>query len=226
MKMAIDIILFAAIAVFFVFKLRQVLGQKHGEERERPNPFATQADNAAQVNQPNTIDGKATEASPEMAAQASSMAAPNSVAGGITQIKILDPSFNEKQFITNAKTAFTMIVEAFAKGDEPTLEMLLRPDVLKSFKTEIKRRLEAGEDVIAEVKKITVADIAAARVEGRMALVTVDFTSEQLNYTKNAAGEVIDGDAGRPIEIAESWTFERDTRSKTPEWFLVATKTL
>ena len=35
----IDILIFAMIAAFLVYRLRGVLGRRHGEERQRPNPY-------------------------------------------------------------------------------------------------------------------------------------------------------------------------------------------
>ena len=35
----IEIVIFAMIAAFLVYRLRSVLGRRTGEERQRPNPF-------------------------------------------------------------------------------------------------------------------------------------------------------------------------------------------
>ncbi|HRC27077.1 MAG TPA: hypothetical protein PKX87_06575, partial [Alphaproteobacteria bacterium] len=43
---SIDLILYAAIAVGLVFWLRSVLGTRHGDERQRPNPFAPPSDSS------------------------------------------------------------------------------------------------------------------------------------------------------------------------------------
>jgi predicted lipid-binding transport protein (Tim44 family) len=215
--MIIDIIIFAAIAAFFAWKLRQVLGHKTGDEQERGNPFAPRPD--AQSDK--VIDGEATEV---RAAPAIMQAAPNSLADALQQVRVLDSSFDEKHFLVGARAAFTMIVEAFAAGDESQLKNLLRPTVFAGFMAEIERRTTAGETMVTKVQRVLAADISAARVEGKTAALTVDFTSEQLSYTTNAAGEVIDGDAKKAHVVAESWTFERDTSNTDPNWFLVATR--
>lgn len=71
---------------------------------------------------------------------------------------------------------------------------------------------------------IKAADILEARMNGRAAFVTVKFVSEQVNVTRNRAGEVIDGDPVRVVTITDIWTFARDTRSRDPNWNLVATR--
>lgn len=223
--MSFDILIFAAIAGFFVWKLRQVLGQKHGDEREQPNPF-TRPPEAEQPVQDSAdggliIDGEATEVRPRPA-----IAAPvGSLASAIAAVRALDPAFEEKAFLQKARSAFTFIVEAFAKGDTDTLKQLLRSDVYAGFAGEIERRNAAGETTHTTIQRLLAADIASVRTEDKKAIVTVDFTSEQLSWTKNAQGEVIDGNPSKAEQVAESWTFERDTSSRDPTWFLVATRT-
>lgn len=220
--MPIDIILFALIAAFFVWKLRQVLGTRTGEEQERPDPFKQ----APPANpQSPVIDGEAREV-PNAANRTAYTAPASSVAGGLAQIHILDNGFDEKRFLSNAKQAYTMIVEAFARDDRAGLKPLLKTEIYEGFVAELNARAARGETLQTDVQKISAADIAAARTDGKLAIITVDFTSEQLSVTRNQQGEVIDGDPVRPIEVAEAWTFERDTTSNSPAWYLVGTRLL
>jgi len=39
-QVLVEIVIFAMVAVFLVYRLRSVLGRRNGEERQRPNPFA------------------------------------------------------------------------------------------------------------------------------------------------------------------------------------------
>ena len=55
------------------------------------------------------------------------------------------------------------------------------------------------------------------------ARVTVDFTSEQVRFSKNKEGAVVDGDPSRVDNVRDRWTFERDVSSDDPNWRLVAT---
>lgn len=219
--MPFDILIFAAVAGFFVWKLRQVLGQKHGDERERPNRFTVQPE-ADKLALPKTmvIDGEASE----VRSQAALTSPQGSLASAIASVKTADPRFDEKQFLAAARSAFTLIVESFAKGDVVTLKGLLKPVVFAGFETEIARRQEAGETVQTTIVRLLAADIAAVRLDGSVANITVDFTSEQQSVTTNAQGEVIDGDPKKPQHVAESWAFERDTATADPTWFLVSTR--
>ena len=63
-----------------------------------------------------------------------------------------------------------------------------------------------------------------AEMKGSEAHVTLRIVSELISATRNKAGEVIDGDPETVAEVKDVWTFARDTRSKDPNWKLVATE--
>ena len=119
---------------------------------------------------------------------------------------------------------FSWIVEAFAKGDSKGLRPLLNDDVYGNFSAAIEARAKAGETLETALVGIKSAEILEARMQGRAAFVTVKFVSEQVNVTRNSQGEVIDGDPARVVTITDIWTFARDTRSRDPNWSLVATR--
>ena len=47
--------------------------------------------------------------------------------------------------------------------------------------------------------------------------------SEQINVTRDADREVVDGDPNSVATVTDIWTFARNTRSRDPNWTLVAT---
>jgi predicted lipid-binding transport protein (Tim44 family) len=67
------------------------------------------------------------------------------------------------------------------------------------------------------------AEVTSAGMRGTAARVQVRFVSEQINVTRDAQGEVVDGDPKSIAEVVDVWTFERDTRSRDPNWELVET---
>ena len=212
----IEIIIFAMIAAFLVYRLRSVLGRRTGEERPRPNPFSPPAgrpDNV--VSMPQRAPSEAPFASDE----------PVSLAEALKQINAADPSFDEKTFVQGARGAFQMVVEAFAQGDSATLRPLLSDDVYDNFVQAIRQRQAAGETLETRIDRISDADVVEARLDGRDALVTVRFVSDQINLVRNAQGEIIDGDPQQPVEVIDIWTFRRNTRARDPNWALVETRT-
>jgi predicted lipid-binding transport protein (Tim44 family) len=54
--------------------------------------------------------------------------------------------------------------------------------------------------------------------------VTVKFVTEQVNVTRDADGNVVDGEAAKVTVLTDLWTFARDTRNRDPNWALVRTE--
>jgi predicted lipid-binding transport protein (Tim44 family) len=205
-------LIFAAIAVFVILKLRSVLGTRTGFEKKN-EPYAPAESRDKVIPLP---DRRQPEPQPAGKAEPAMDAA-------TAAIRRADPSFDPDQFVEGAKMAFEMIVTAFAKGDEKTLEPLLAPNVYESFAADIRRRREAGETRETTVAGIRQARIDQARLEGREARVTVLIVSEQINVTRDREGNVIDGDPKAVETVSDLWTFARDTRSRDPNWQLVET---
>ncbi len=210
----IEIIFFAMIAAFLVYRLRSVLGRRTGEEEQRPNPFLSpsRSDNAPLTPQVVPME----TFSPDE---------PMSLATALAQIHAADPTFDEKAFIQGARGAFQMIVEAFAKGDAATLRPLLSDDVYDSFVKAIRARESVGETLETSIDRMRETDVTEARLDGGNALLTVTFVSNQINVVRDAKGEIIDGDPKKPVEVVDVWTFSRNTRSQSPNWTLVDTRT-
>lgn len=216
----VDIIIFAMIAGFLVYRLRSVLGRRTGEERQRPNPFAVER--TGQTVPDNVIP------MPDRGRPVDSRETPDepfSLAAGLAQIKAADPAFDEKHFLQGVRGAFEMIVTAYAQGDTPTLRPLLSDDVYDSFAAEIRRRVAAGEKHETRIERIKDVDPLEARMDGRTALVTIKIVSDQMNVSHDASGAVVDGDPDRLVELTDIWTFSRNTRARDPNWLLVETRT-
>jgi predicted lipid-binding transport protein (Tim44 family) len=205
-------LIFAAIAVFVILKLRSVLGTRTGFEKKN-EPYAP-ADNRDKVI---PLPDRRQQEAPPMGEAKPAMD------GGVAAIRRVDPSFDPERFLDGAKMAFEMILTAFAKGEEKTLEPLLAPTVFESFAADIRRRREAGETRETTLAGIRSARIHEARLDGREARVTVLIVSEQTNVTRDRAGTVIDGDPKAAETVSDLWTFARDTRTRDPNWQLVET---
>lgn len=204
-------LIFAAIAVFVILKLRNVLGTRTGfEKKNEPAP----ADNRDKVI---PMPDRRQQEAPTMGEAKPAMD------GGVAAIRRVDPSFDPERFLDGAKMAFEMILTAFAKGDEKQLEPLLAPNVFESFAADIRRRKEAGETRETTFAGIRSARFHEAKLEGRDARVTVLIVSEQTNVTRDRAGNVIDGDPKAVETVSDLWTFSRDTRSRDPNWQLFET---
>ena len=204
----IEILIFAAIAVFLVFRLRSVLGRRTGLEQRRdlfpPKPPATPVPAPAAVAPPRAANGAAAPTGP-------------------AALKAADPGFDEAAFMGGARSAFEIIVNAFAAGDANALRPLLSKDVYERFAEAINTRRAANEKLQTTLVSIKAADLVEGTIEGNTALATVKFVSDQTNVTQAADGKVVDGDPERVVEHVDFWTFARPVRSRDPNWTLVAT---
>jgi len=208
-------LIFAAIAVFVILKLRSVLGTRTGFEKKN-DPFAAPAERGDKVVP--LPDRRPPQQDAPAAAEAKTP-----MDNGVAAIRRADPSFDPDRFVAGAKAAFEMIVTAFAKGEEEALKPLLAPPVFESFAADIRRRRAAGETRETKVVNIRSASIREAKLEGREARVSVDIVTDQINVTRDSAGAILDGDPKNPETVSDLWTFSRDTRSRQPDWFLVET---
>jgi predicted lipid-binding transport protein (Tim44 family) len=228
-----DIIFFALVAAFVILRLRSVLGRRTGNERQRPDPFRPAPPQPIE-RAPEVLTPAGTASTPAnnptnnptgnpTAAAATPIFAPGSLAGGLAQIKIADPSFDEQEFLKGARAAFDFIVGAYAAGDEAKLKPLLSTEVFDGFRGAIVNRRNAGQTHETTVVRLREVEPTAARMDGVNASITIRYVSEQINVTRDAAGQVVDGDPDRIAEVTDAWTYARNTRSSDPNWVLVAT---
>jgi predicted lipid-binding transport protein (Tim44 family) len=213
----LDIILFAGVAGFLLFRLRSVLGRRTGNERRRPDPFA-----ARPVAPPASTPAPG-NAAPVKLVQAAPAAATVPPGEGLSALQAVDPSFDPDAFLAGARTAFEIILKAFAAGDIAVLQPLLSPDVFGAFSEAIRARQAAKETHETKLVAIKAATIEHIAVEGTAGLVTVKLVSDQTNVTRAMDGKVVDGDPDKVIEKTDFWTFSRPLRSRNPNWTLVAT---
>lgn len=227
----LDIIIFAAIAVFLGLRLRGVLGRRTGNERQQRDPFKRPVPESRDETDRDKTGRDKVIPLPDRTRTPTAEPAPADIAKpeagglpGLAQIRAADPSFDPQGFLGGARAAFEMIVGAFAAGDAAALKPLLSDEVFENFNGAIKARAKAKETLETTLVGISSAEIVEAELQGRSALVTVKFVSEQINVTKDAEGRIVDGDPATVAAITDIWTFARNTRARDPNWTLVATR--
>jgi predicted lipid-binding transport protein (Tim44 family) len=225
-------IIFLALAVFIFLRLRSVLGQRTGRERPPYDPYSAREPVRPASEKVVTLPNRAPEAAaqksaelPPLAERWKDVAAPGSaVAAGLDAIVAADANFDPKHFLTGARAAYEMIVNAYAQGDRRTLKDLLSREVYDGFNAAIDAREHRGEAVETRFVSIDQADITAAELRQRTAQVTVRFVSQLITVTRDKEGKVVDGNAEKVSEVTDVWTFARDVSARDPNWKLVATE--
>ncbi len=142
---------------------------------------------------------------------------------GLRAIAQADSRFHPAEFVGGAKTAYGMILDAFWKGDMASVAPYVSTDVHRSFEDAVAARTAAGEVLDNRLVRIDRARIVSARLEDRVAQITVQFDADIAAVTRDKDGTVIAGSLTDAIETHDAWTFERDLRSADPNWILVDT---
>ncbi len=224
-------IFFLVAAVVIFFQLRNVLGRRTGNEKQPFDPYTagrSRGDKDVAAKPDNVVSlprKKAGAETDEAYAAIDAFAKPGTdINKGLRAVKDADASFDPKTFVDGAKMAYEMIVMAYADGDRKTLKNLLSKDVYDGFVSAISERESRSEKIQSSFVGIDKADIVSAEMKGGEAHITLRIVSELISATRDKAGEVIDGDPETVAEVKDVWTFARDTRSRDPNWKLVATE--
>jgi predicted lipid-binding transport protein (Tim44 family) len=225
-------IIFLALAVFIFLRLRSVLGQRTGSERPpydratREVLHGTQDNNVVPV--PGTVIDQTSSAPTADVTSASerwkNLAEPGTpLALGLDAIAAQDSSFDPKHFLSGARSAYEMIVLAFANGDRRTLKDLLSTDVYDSFDAAIKDREKLEQQTETRFVSIDKVELIGAELRDGAEQLTVRFTSQMISITRDKAGAIVDGNPEKISDITDVWTFARDIASRDPNWKLVGT---
>ncbi len=229
--MPADILIYIVVVIVLFFWLKNVLGTRHGSERERPNPLSPPPNEQASTSTNTAAADVQPAPSPQDDAVRSGVDMPRNVSiaskdvdDGLMQISLADRRFELDYFIQGAQEAFVIIVEAFAKGDRDTLKPLLADEIYSSFDTAIANREKREEKMETEIQAVRKSDILKAWKQDNMAFIRIRFTADEVTSTKDENGEIIAGDPDRVFEMKDVWTFGRNIKSKDPAWLLYETR--
>jgi predicted lipid-binding transport protein (Tim44 family) len=214
-----EILFFAALTGYMIFRLWSVLGKRTGFEAPPPSkPSHKDEDNVI------TLPIRGAQKAPSPQENPSPTAFDSSIEDGLKKIQAVDPKFSLDHFLRGAVTAFEMIVEAYARGDTGTLKSLLNSSVYKSFIGALQDREEAGQTVETKIVELKDPQVVSIDIKGKREQITLKFVSEQIIVTKDAEGKVLDNPAHLTLTMKDIWTFSRLIGAKDPNWVLVATR--
>lgn len=194
----LELIIFAGLAAIVLYQLYSVLGRRVGRQPDEQPAAEAAGTMAPRADRP-------LEASEDGVSLS-----------GLAAVRARDPSFEIGRFLTGAKGAYEMIVKGFAAGDRPMLRKLLSPGVMASFDTAIAQREAEGRSESVEFLHGPRADLEKAEAgPGDIARLTVRFLAEFRSRSKGPEGEAVED-----RRTAELWTFERNLKSRDPNWTL------
>ena len=192
----LELIILAALAAVVLYQLYAVLGRRVGrgaEETPRARPPSVD---------PQRLGPPVADASIAPA--------------GLAALRARDPSFDVAGFLYGARQAYQMIVRAFADGDRAQLRPLLSADVMAGFDAAIGQRETEGRSESVEFLHEPRADLDNVRVDGDLVTAAVRFLAEFRSRVTGPEGEAVDD-----RRTAEIWTFQRNLKSRDPNWSLI-----
>ena len=150
-----DIIVFAAIAVFIIYRLRSVLGKRSGFQKA----IVTENSEKPKNKEENIIPSlKENEQKFELVYK-----------------NVQD--FDHKVFLDGAKKAFEIIITAFNNGDKKTLKPLVSKSVYTTFVSAIDSN---SNNPNSQFYSLVVDSIEDTKVESGKITISVKFISEQM----------------------------------------------
>ena len=219
-----DIIFLGLIAVFVALRLRAMLGRNAADPREvwkqATREGLTDKGGEKLVMFPDRIRTKPVQ---EESVVPEGVEHNTVITTGLKSIKAADSSFSTVDFLAGTKLAFEWVVQAFSQGNKEKLKSLLSAERFQYFAAEIDTRAQSG--VVHETTLVSVlaADITEAALVGTLGQITVQFTTEQINVTRDKDKNITGGEPSAIEKVIDVWTFERDVSSRDPNWKIIAT---
>ncbi len=218
-----DLIFFALVAGILLYRLRIVLGRKDFNHKIKPKAFSP----LKEVTAPQTKTGKTDKENEQVKPLVSKVFEPEvkseKILSVLESIKTYDKNFTAGNFLQGAKMAFEMIIEAFSKGDKETLKNLLDNEIYNDLLSALNER-DVDKTYLTTLVSINSADITNASLKDKIAAITVNFVSEQIDLVKDKEGNILEGNPSQINIVKDSWVFSRNVTSSNPNWKLVSTE--
>ena len=207
----IDIIIFAVIAVFLIYRLKNILGQKTGfdpsDDESEKHKERIQASNVLNFEQKGSAKNS------------------NQLDDKLYKIKNIDKDFSVDEFISGAKIFFEMVVKAFVSGDLNKIKDYIKTSLLDDFQSAINEREKDNETLIINIKKVVNIIIKDVRINKNNVSIRVLFETDQIKVLKDKNNVIIDGNPRKVIKVKDIWMFERNIASHNKNWTLIETAT-
>lgn len=190
----VEVLILAAIALVVLVRLYTTLG-KGDDDQPAKRPSATI----------HPMDDRSPQEAAPVQSGNSRPIFVGPAAGSLEEIYEADNRFSEGEFMSGARSAYKIIVNAFGMGDRETLAPMLDTDVYEAWDEAIEARdPDADPFSVLRFRKV---EIDSASLTDGVARILVRFESELGN------GEIV-------RNAKEIWTFMRGVNSPDPNWIL------
>ena len=200
----LDILIFGVIAIFLIFRLKNILGTKTDfednglKEKKQPKQFSNVV--SLKTNKNNSFNVE------------------------IDKIIKVDPNFDIVNFLDGSKTFFEMVLKSFVSGNLDNVKDFIKPSVLKSFKGAIDDRNKENETLIIDLISVEKNKIVSSVITKSSIKINVLFETLQITALMDKNEKIIDGDTDKEILVKDEWIFEKKIKDQNPNWTLIETK--
>ena len=203
----LDILIFAIIAIFLVFRLKNILGTKAelDETKVKKDKDTNNFYNVISIDKKQTKDEYDKE---------------------VIKIQQIDKSFNKQEFLSGSEVFFKMVLDSFVLGNLDKVKDFIKPSILKNFNLVINERKKEKETLIIDIKSINKIELISATVSKANIKINVLFETFQIKALKDKTENIIDGDINEEILVKDIWVFERKINDINPNYTLIETKSL
>ena len=200
----LDILIFGVIAIFLIFRLKNILGTKTDfednglKEKKQPKQFSNVV--SLKTNKNNSFNEE------------------------IDRIIKADSNFDMVNFLDGSKTFFEMVLKSFVSGNLDNVKDFIKPSVLKSFKGAIDDRNKENETLIIDLISVEKNKIVSSVITKSSIKINVVFETLQITALMDKNEKIIDGDTDKEILVKDEWIFEKKIKYQNPNWTLIETK--
>ena len=211
----LQLLILAGVALFLIFRLKNVLGTRDGFEPKGKDVDSTKIEERKNTedSSENNLDEEATEY----------LFDDKNSANALTKIKEIEKNFSLTDFLGGAGSAYEMILMAFQSGKISPVETFLSADVKENFEEAIQAREQKGLSIDADFIGLRDTAVKNISFRDRVAEISVSFLADVKSVVKNNNGEIIEGEEADTKKQFDVWVFSREIGSDDPNWILVET---
>lgn len=212
-----DVIIFAVIAGFILYRLYKVLGSTDHDSlnsklnqqfyealRKKIIDAELQAQEQRPIPYPDSYEDL-----PEPAKEV------------LKTLSASNLNFNINKFMAAAQRAFEIIINAYASSDKATLKDLLSKKLAEQFLSQLEQFKADGQQLNLTLVGVKSLQYMDAKIENGVALITVKFESEQISFITNIeTGELLSGSKTRIKNVTDICTFSKNIESDSKVWLL------
>lgn len=216
-----EFVFLIGVTIFVFMRLHAVLGQRTGHEKNRQSPFDVRADEAVTTKEKIAVLA-ADRVQRVRKKPAVAIPDDHPCVEALKKLQQTDKTFEYHKFLEGAQVAFSMIFEAFQEGHKDTLKKMVSKPLLMVFEKSMKSRDVKNADHMTRILGFDSVKIQDVSFQKFSVTLTVRYETQQKTFL--GAMDAHDTES-RTENVVDIWSFQKDTRSRNPNWTLVGTQT-